>query len=82
MERQAVFNVALGCIREVLPDLEDAVISGDDDFENLGANSADRADIIALLLESLNLEIPRITAYGPKTIDGLVDLLHEKLSTT
>lgn len=80
MNRQAIFDVIVGCIKEIIPDLQESAITGNEEFEDIGANSADRADIAALALESLSLEIPRISLFGPKTINGLVDLLHEKMA--
>lgn len=78
MERQAISEIVMKCILEVIPDLDGSKLSGLEQFEDIGANSADRADIVALALEALLLDIPRVSAFGPKTINGLIDLLHEK----
>jgi len=74
-----VFEVIVGCIRDVLPELDRYEFRRGDSLRDLGANSIDRAEIITLVLESLRLQIPRVEAFGANTIGELADLLHDKL---
>lgn len=60
---------------EVLPELEGKELSLDEAFVNLGANSIDRAELLALTLEELNSKVSRIEFVGASTINELVDLL-------
>ena len=48
-------------------------------LQELGANSMDRAEIVMLVLESMDLAIARSELFGPQNIGELADLLHGKL---
>jgi polyketide biosynthesis acyl carrier protein len=63
---------------EIIPELEGETISNDEKLSNLGANSIDRAELIALTLEQLEKEIPRIELAGAQTINELAELIAEK----
>ena len=78
-DRAELLDLLGRCTRQVLSELQLHEFRRDDQLELLGANSMDRADIIALVLESLRLEIPRTALFGPKNLGELVDLLHDKL---
>lgn len=60
---------------EIMPELEGEEISLDDTFLDLGANSMDRGELIALTLEKLNLEVSRIEFVGAKTINELAEIV-------
>jgi len=40
----------------------------------------DRAEIVGLVLESLNLNIPRIELFGAENIGQLAEIIHDKQS--
>ena len=60
---------------EIMPELEGEEISLDETFLDLGANSMDRGELIALTLEKLDLEVSRIEFVSAKTINELADMV-------
>ncbi|MFH6942762.1 phosphopantetheine-binding protein [Flavobacterium sp. FlaQc-50] len=63
---------------EIIPELEGKILSNDEKLSDIGANSIDRAELIALTLEQLEKEIPRIELAGAQTINELAELIAEK----
>jgi polyketide biosynthesis acyl carrier protein len=80
MTPQEVFSLIVRHTREVLPALATTAVSREHRLQDLGANSVDRAEIIALVMESLSLAIPRTQLFGPRNIGELADLVHSKLA--
>jgi len=81
MNREEVFNVVTDIICEVLPELEGHDFKYDDRLKDLGANSVDRAEIVAMSMESLELEIPLVELSKVKNIGELAEVLYEKLQS-
>lgn len=79
MNKEQLFQLVVGHVKEVIPELNSHPFQYDDRLQDLGANSMDRAEIIMLTLDSLSLKIPRIELFGPKNLGELVDLLGTKL---
>jgi polyketide biosynthesis acyl carrier protein len=79
MDKQTIFRIVIGNVREVIPELALHNVAAVDDLASLGANSLDRAEIVNLTLEKLALDIPRIDLINAKSIGALVDLLQAKL---
>ena len=65
---------------QVLPGLEAHQFVASDRLADLGANSVDRAEIVMMVQESLNISVPRVELFGPKNIGELADLLLQKLN--
>ncbi len=63
---------------EIIPELEGKTISNDEKLSDIGANSIDRAELIAITLEQLEKEIPRVELAGAQTINELAVLIAEK----
>lgn len=80
MDRDAILNLLIGQLREVVPELQDRAIGAADSMADLGANSIDRAEIILNTLEDLNLQVAMVEMRGPRNLGELADLLHAKLS--
>lgn len=80
MNRREIFELIVRHTQEVVPELQMHSFNDSDRLQALGANSVDRAEIITLVLGELCLDIPRVEAFGPESIGGLADLLHEKLN--
>lgn len=78
MNREEIFEMVRRHACTVIPELEAHVFQPGDRLADLGANSVDRAEIIAMAMESLALQIPRVELFGAKNIGELVDVLHEK----
>ncbi|MEM7132483.1 MAG: acyl carrier protein [Chloroflexota bacterium] len=80
MTQDEVFAIVKKNIREILYDLAEEDISIEASLKELGANSLDRADITVMCLEDLQLKIPMVEFGGLTNIQGLVDLLTEKVN--
>jgi polyketide biosynthesis acyl carrier protein len=76
--RDSVYLILNDCIKSVLGDLRHISFGAADRLADLGADSVSRADIVALALQRLDLEIPRTQMFGPKNIGELAELLYEK----
>jgi len=63
---------------DIMPELEDQEFTNDETFVDLGTNSIDRADIIAMTLEAIDLEVSRIEFVKAKTINELAEIIAEK----
>jgi polyketide biosynthesis acyl carrier protein len=81
MNKQEIFQIVINNTLEVLPDLEGHNFQYTDKLVDLGANSIDRAEIVAMTMEALNLQIPRVELAGVKNIGELVEVLHEKMQS-
>jgi polyketide biosynthesis acyl carrier protein len=77
MKNQIIEQIRENLI-EIIPELEGKTISNDERLSDIGANSIDRAELIALTLEQLEKEIPRIELAGAQTINELAELIAEK----
>lgn len=77
MEKNKIYNTIIKNSYEVLEGMEDENITGDNNFLEIGANSIDRAEIINLTLEDLELDIPRVGLAKANNINELVDAIYE-----
>jgi len=64
--------------RQVVPQLEGHQFKATDSLRELGANSVDRADIIMMTLETLELNIPLSVMAKAENIGELANIIHEK----
>lgn len=78
MSTAAIFEVIVRHTREVIPKLEAHRFQLTDSLRELGANSIDRADIIMMTLESLELNIPLTAMAKAENIGELATIIHEK----
>ena len=79
MGKEEIFQIIVQHTREVIPELEDHSFRFNDQLKELGANSVDRAEIIALTMESLSLQLPMVELSGAQNMGELATLFHEKL---
>lgn len=79
MSKEHVFNAVKNVILQVLPDVEESLISIDKQLKDLGANSIDRMEIVTMSMRSLALKLPLMSFAGVNNIEGLVDVLAENL---
>ncbi|MNG04988.1 Polyketide biosynthesis acyl-carrier-protein AcpK [compost metagenome] len=79
MNKEDIFALVAQHVCEVIPELEGYEFKSNERLADLGANSVDRAEIVALTMEALSLQIPRVELFGAKNIGELVDVLYEKL---
>ena len=75
MDKEKIFKLVKEYILEIIPDLDEEQITLDVSLKDLGANSIERMDITMMVMEELELDIPRTELLIPKNIGELVDLL-------
>ncbi len=79
MREEEIFEIIVGHLVEVLPDIDPQNVTMQDALSDFGANSVDRAEIIMMTMDSLSLDIPRVELFGTHNIQELVELLHARL---
>ncbi|MDO8387767.1 MAG: acyl carrier protein [Polaromonas sp.] len=82
MSPEHILALIQQCAREVMPQLEQHEFKPDDSLQALGASSMDRMEIVVAVLEAMSLNIPRVETFGPRTVEELAVLLHEKAKAT
>ncbi|MFC9712837.1 acyl carrier protein [Paenibacillus sp. NPDC056933] len=81
MNKQDIFKIIVNHVCEILPELEQHEFQQDDQLVNLGANSIDRAEIVAMTMESLSLNIPRVELASARNIGELAEIVYEKYTS-
>ncbi|WP_160717028.1 acyl carrier protein [Chitinophaga solisilvae] len=79
MNVEEIFQVIVQHTREIIPELEEHAFRFNDQLKELGANSIDRAEIIALTMDSLSIQVPMLDLSGAQNMGELATLFHEKL---
>lgn len=79
MSKQNVFETVKSVILEVLPDLNPELVTIEKQLKELGANSIDRMEVVTMSMEALGLKLPMMTFAQVSNIEGLVDVLTEKV---
>jgi polyketide biosynthesis acyl carrier protein len=79
--RDRVFEVIVKNVMDVLGDLDRADIVEDARLVDLGANSIDRADIVAASMDDLGLSFPLRELASVGNLRGLTDALALRLSS-
>lgn len=75
MNKSEIFEIVKKNIIEVLPDLDQNIISPEKSLSDLGANSVDRMEIIQMSMEDLSINIPLMSFAKASNIEGVVDVL-------
>ncbi|TVT86072.1 phosphopantetheine-binding protein [Pseudomonas sp. H3(2019)] len=75
MNRTDIANAVKDVIVSILPSVRTDEIRGDRHIRDLGADSVDRVEIIATLLQKLKLKLPLADFSALKDIDALIDYL-------
>lgn len=75
----AVLDVIRRNVLELLPDLDPADVAPQHSLAGLGANSIDRADIVAMSMEDLGISIGVTEFAGVNDIGTLAALLRRHL---
>lgn len=79
MDKKSILDIIVKHTREVVPGLDGQEIQEDDSLASLGANSIDRADIIMMTLEELELEISLVEMAPARCIGDLVDIMLRRM---
>lgn len=78
MTKEQILGLVKNSIKQIAPEIDADNVKIDQSLRELGVNSIDRADIIIMSMESLNLKIPLVEFGKLKNIEGIVDFLYEK----
>ena len=79
MTKDEIFKKIIIHTKEVVPELENHNFVMMDSLKKLGANSVDRAEIITKMMETLELDIPRVDLFGAQNIEDLVEIFYAKI---
>ncbi|MCB9298320.1 MAG: acyl carrier protein [Lewinellaceae bacterium] len=79
MTKEEIITLLRENLLEIIPELEGEAFSNDESLVDLGANSIDRAELIMLTLEGLNLNVPRTEFVGYLNINSLAGRFLEKI---
>ncbi|MDE9482425.1 acyl carrier protein [Xenorhabdus bovienii] len=79
MEKHQIFSIVTENIKTVLPFLKDHKFNDSDRLVDLGANSVDRVEIVAMTLEDIALHLPLLETSSANNLGELVDFLHAKI---
>ena len=79
MTKIEVLDLIAKHTREILPELHQYQFNASDRLVDLGANSVDRSEIIAMTLESLSLNIRLVEVARAQNIGELAGILHSAL---
>lgn len=77
MDKSEIISLIKSNLAEVLPDLDEGEIDVHETLMNLGANSVDRAELVAITLDSLSLNVPFYKFASARNIAELADLMHQ-----
>lgn len=76
MDKQEIFKIIVSITAEVMPDIEAQNIAIGDRFGDWTENSIDRAEIVMMTLEELELKISMVEFALASTFGDLVDRIH------
>ena len=76
MNKVEIFAIISKHCHDVLGDLDGHILEYGDSLRDFGASSMDRAEVVGLTLESIDLDIPRIKLLGVSNLGELVELLY------
>ncbi|CAM5282920.1 polyketide biosynthesis acyl-carrier-protein AcpK [Streptomyces gougerotii] len=74
-----VLEIVRSNIVTVVPEIDPAEVRREVSMADLGCNSIDRAEVVALTLEQLGVAVPVAEFQGIPDIGSLVDLLRKHL---
>ena len=74
-----IFEIIKKYIYEVVPELEKVFLKTTDSLKELGIDSVNRAEIIMMVMEELDLHIPLIELAAAQNIGEIADLFAAKL---
>jgi polyketide biosynthesis acyl carrier protein len=80
LDKDAILNIIISNIREIVPELASRTIGGADSMADLGVDSMERGDVLMSTLEAIGLEIPLVQLHGPRNLGELAQLIHDKLA--
>lgn len=80
MNRQEILTIVIESLKDNVDELEEQEIDPSKSLAEYGASSLDNVEIVSSILRRLKLRVPRADMANLSNIDGLVDLLHTRVS--
>ncbi len=80
LNEKQVFEIIKDVITEVMPDIDQAQILANNKFTDLGANSVDKIEVVAMSMEKLEVAIPLTKFANIGSIGDLVRVFFEEVS--
>lgn len=77
LEKSVVLDALGRNTAQVVPEINAAHVVPETSLADLGANSVDRAEIIALTMSELNVFVPATELYSGQPIGELADLFQQ-----
>ncbi|MGN7825028.1 poly(3-hydroxyalkanoate) depolymerase [Chitinophaga varians] len=77
--KDKIINLIKENLIEIIPELEGTTVMSDVSLVDLGANSIDRAELITVTLERLQLDISRVEFATANSIEDIATLIEKKL---
>lgn len=71
----AVLAAVRRSVLAVLPDLDPALVGPGRSLADLGCNSIDRADVVTMAMEDLDVQVPVGELAGLRDVGALLDVL-------
>jgi len=75
MENKSVFEIIGEIISQVVPEMKGVQIEMKDTFNNHNINSIERMEVNMLLLEEVELDIPRVELLKARTFGELAEII-------
>lgn len=79
MNRDSVFEIIKKIVVQVVPAMRGIEIEANNTFRSYNINSIERMEINMLLLEEVELDIPRVELLKANTFGELADIILQKL---
>jgi polyketide biosynthesis acyl carrier protein len=82
MDKIQIFDILKANALSVLPHLDEAIVTENASLRALGANSMDRAEIIMMTLQDINLRAPMMDFASATNIDGICRIMEKKVDNS
>jgi polyketide biosynthesis acyl carrier protein len=79
MNKEEIFELIKQLLVKVVPSMKGEAIAPDDAFKSYAVNSIERMEVVMLLLEEVDLDIPRIELLEGDTFGDLAAIVERKL---
>lgn len=82
MNATEVFDVLLSVMAEILSDFDASQVSPESTFEDLGANSVDRVNIISDAMDDTETYLPMVRFAGHHTVASVAELIAQAATSS
>lgn len=75
MDKTDAIQTVISVVRDILPDIDPELVTAKSVLADLGANSVDRVDVLAMSMEEVGVRVPMMTFAKANTIEDIAALL-------